>query len=124
MRRLRVPIAAALFLAAACTVDGKDSTPAATCEALAEVACAKLVECYSPEVLAAAGVPASPMECVAAMSGELACESRTEEAACPAGLTYDPVMASGCLAEYAALTCETMEGRRKDHTPSCAQACR
>ena len=124
MRRLGMPIAAALCLAAACTVDGRDSTPAATCEALAEVACAKLVECYSPEVLDAAGVPASPVECVAAMSSELSCDSRTEETACPAGLSYDPVMASACLVENAALTCEMMGGRRKDHIPSCAQACR
>lgn len=119
-----MPIAALLCLLAACTVDGRDSTPAATCQALADVACAKLIECYSPELLAAAGVPASPVECVAAMSGELACQSRTEETACPAGLTWDPLMASSCLAEYGALTCEVMEGRHKDQIPSCAQACR
>ena len=119
-----MPIAAALLLLAACTVDGKDSTPAETCQALADVACAKLIECYSPEVLAAAGVPASQAECVIAMSGDLACQSRTEETVCPAGLTWDPVMASSCLAEHAALTCEVMAGRHTDQIPSCAQACR
>jgi hypothetical protein len=115
---------AALLLAAACTVDGESTTPAGTCLALADVTCAKLTECYGPEVLEAAGVPATPEECVAATRAELESGSRTEETACPAGLTYDPVMAASCLAENRALTCEAMEGRRKDHVPSCSQVCR
>jgi hypothetical protein len=117
-------IAAAFLLFAACTVAGEDSTPARTCTALAEAACAKLVECHSPETLASAGVPASPEECAAATSTELECESRTEETACPTGLAYDAVMASACLAETAALTCEQVTGRLKDHTPSCSEVCR
>ena len=123
--RARLFLTAALLLAAACTVDGQNmTTPAETCAALAEVTCAKLTECYAPEVLEAAAVPAGLEDCVAATRAELDCESRTEETACPAGLTYDPVMAASCLAENRLLTCEAMEGRRKEHVPSCSQVCR
>lgn len=118
---------AALLLAAACAsqVAGEESSPAADCEALAEVVCEKYFECFSPEERAAAGVPASPESCVDSTRADFACAGQTAETACPAGGTYDPAAAADCLAENAALTCDAIRtDLEESHTPSCAAVCR
>ena len=124
MRRALLTAALSL-LAGACQVDGEESSLEATCDQLAEVTCSKFFECFTPEELAAAMVPASEADCVAATRADYQCASQTLDTTCAAGTTYDPVMGSQCIEQYRALSCDALRNDLEDtDTPACAQVCR
>lgn len=120
--------ALALFaLAAGCSsqVVGEESSPAADCEELARVVCGKYFECFSPEERAAAMIPASEADCVAATRADFDCAGQTVDTTCAAGESYDAATAADCLAEHAALTCDVIRtDLEESDTPSCAAVCR
>ncbi|MCG8418543.1 MAG: hypothetical protein MJE77_11425 [Proteobacteria bacterium] len=98
-----------LFAVSAC---GGDTSPAEACSDLDDVACEKILQCYTAEQLMQLGV-SNADECIAAREDDrmrrtgLTCSQFTEqENDCDSGEKYNTDKASSCRDTIESLSCE------------------
>jgi hypothetical protein len=74
------------------------------CNDFAAIVCGKLFTCMTAEERAAAGVPPTEEECLAAQQAP--CATATSSDICEEGQVYQPDQATPCVTQFGQLTCE------------------
>lgn len=84
-------------------------TPAEACQEMAAAWCARFYECFSPDQIAAAGLPVRVEDCTRDRALEAKCDSITPANACSAGLVFDPAAVDTCVGALGGVTCSQLD---------------
>lgn len=97
-------------------------SPSDECRQTTVALCERYYACYTPDEIAAKGLPATQDDCVAMMESDAGCAQETEASTCTGNGTYHDDQARLCVQQISGLACTELQ-ELNTAAPACAQIC-